>query len=221
MKLKNVKKSYSKAHKNIEVLKNINVSFEKGKLYLIKGKSGVGKTTLINILGLIDKFDSGEYDLDGILIAALNESELSNIRKKKIGMIFQNYYLNPRLTAKENIQIATFLNDLSEEENELNMTKFFKELELENRINHYPKELSGGEQARFAIIRALINNPTYVLADEPTGNLDTDNSIKIYDILKNLTKDNKCVIVVSHEELPEKYADTIYELNNGELMKQK
>ena len=216
--LKNINKTYIKDNEKITVLKDLNVNFEKGKLYLIKGVSGSGKSTLINILGLLDTCD-GEYLLDNKIINKLNDQELSEIRKNNIGMIFQNHYLNPRLTAKENILIASYLNDLDEEENNKNIINYFNKLGIENRMNHYSKELSGGEKARVAIIRALINNPTYILADEPTGNLDYNNTINIYEILKNLVVDGKCVIMVSHDDLANDYANIIYELIDGKLIK--
>ena len=128
MKLENITKNFIKNGKKIEVLKNLNMKFEKGKMYLIKGRSGCGKSTLINILGLIDSFDSGKYTLDDKIMNNLNDNNLTQLRKEKIGMIFQNHYLDPRLTAKENIKIATFLNNLTEEENELNMQKLFQVL---------------------------------------------------------------------------------------------
>ncbi len=177
IKLENINKSFYKKKEEITIFKNMCFNFESNKVYAIIGKSSSGKTTLIHILGLLDTFDSGIYSIDNTTIATLNDSELSKIRKEKIGLIFQDYYLNPRLTARENVLIAAYLNTkISKEQREAKVREILKKLNLENRINHYPNELSGGEQQRVCIARALINDPKYILADEPTGALDNENS---------------------------------------------
>ena len=186
IKLENINKSFYKKKEEITIFKNMCFNFEPNKVYAIIGKSGSGKTTLIHILGLLDTFDSGIYSIDNTTIATLNDSELSKIRKEKIGLIFQDYYLNPRLTARENVLIAAYLNTkISKDQREAKVREILKKLNLENRINHYPNELSGGEQQRVCIARALINNPKYILADEPTGALDNENSKIIMEKLLN------------------------------------
>ncbi len=220
IKLENINKSFYKKKEEITIFKNMCFNFESNKVYAIIGKSGSGKTTLIHILGLLDTFDSGIYSIDNTTIATLNDSELSKIRKEKIGLIFQDYYLNPRLTARENVLIAAYLNTkISKEQREAKVREILKKLNLENRINHYPNELSGGEQQRVCIARALINDPKYILADEPTGALDNENSKIIMEKLLNLKKENKCVIIVTHDLNVAKRADEILELKNFNLEK--
>lgn len=220
IKLENINKSFYKKKEEITIFKNMCFNFEPNKVYAIIGKSGSGKTTLIHILGLLDTFDSGIYSIDNTTIATLNDSELSKIRKEKIGLIFQDYYLNPRLTARENVLIAAYLNTkISKEQREAKVREILKKLNLENRINHYPNELSGGEQQRVCIARALINDPKYILADEPTGALDNENSKIIMEKLLNLKKENKCVIIVTHDLSVAKQADEILELKNFNLEK--
>ena len=220
IKLENINKSFYKKKEEITIFKNMCFNFESNKVYAIIGKSGSGKTTLIHILGLLDTFDSGIYSIDNTTIATLNDSELSKIRKEKIGLIFQDYYLNPRLTARENVLIAAYLNTkISKDQREAKVREILKKLNLENRINHYPNELSGGEQQRVCIARALINDPKYILADEPTGALDNENSKIIMEKLLNLKKENKCVIIVTHDLIVAKQADEILELKNFNLEK--
>lgn len=220
IKLENINKSFYKKKEEITIFKNMCFNFESNKVYAIIGKSSSGKTTLIHILGLLDTFDSGIYSIDNTTIATLNDSELSKIRKEKIGLIFQDYYLNPRLTARENVLIAAYLNTkISKEQREAKVREILKKLNLENRINHYPNELSGGEQQRVCIARALINDPKYILADEPTGALDNENSKIIMEKLLNLKKENKCVIIVTHDLNVAKRADEILELKNFNLEK--
>ena len=185
------------------------------------GHSGCGKSTLINIIGLIDKQTSGEYLIDTVEVSKLSEDEKAELRMKKIGFVFQDFFLNPRLTALENVMVPMLINkDIPKEEREVIATNLLKELGLEDRINHKPNELSGGEGQRVAIARALANNPDIILADEPTGNLDKKNETMVFDILKKLVKEKKkCVIVVTHNNIINDYADVIYKLDNGKLVK--
>lgn len=221
MELKNVNKSYQKNNEKIEALKNINISFESGKLYAIMGQSGSGKSTLIRILGLMDKFDNGEYILDNINTKELNDISSSQIRMKKIGFVFQDYYLDECMSALENITLPMLINkDIEKKEREKIATNLLEKMNLINRKNHLPKELSGGEQQRICIARALANNPEIILADEPTGNLDKENEKIIFSYLKALADEGKCIIVVSHSEEVKQYASEIIYLNNGTLVRQ-
>lgn len=219
LKINNCSKTYKTKTKNIEVLKNINAKFNKNKFYLIIGHSGSGKTTLINILGLLDKFDGGKYTLYGNDILNLNDTQISDLRMNKIGFIFQNFCLNPNLTALENVMVPMLINKKIISKNRKDKAmELLKSVKLENRITHFPKELSGGEQQRVSIARALANDPNIILADEPTGNLDEENEKIILSMLKELSQKGKCVIVVSHSLEAKKYADKIYKLNNGNLI---
>lgn len=218
MKLNNLSKIYVKDKKKIKVLDNINISFSKGKFYGIIGKSGAGKTTLINILGLLDNYDEGEYEIDNILSSNLTEDEKAELRMRKFGFVFQTYYLNDKLTACENVMVPMLINkDIAKDKRKERAIQLLKQFGLEDRINHYPKELSGGEQQRVALARALANDPEVLIADEPTGNLDKENEKLIFDYLKEMTRKDKCVIVVSHNDIINEYADKIYLLESGTL----
>lgn len=218
LKLDKCSKVYKKKNKKIDVLNNVSMSFERGKFYAIMGKSGAGKTTLIQLLGLLDDFSSGDLEIGGVNTSYLTEKEKDILRNKKIGFVFQSFYLNSNLSAFDNVLLPTFVNDeLSEQEANEKVNSLFKELSIEHRMNHYPNELSGGEQQRVAIARALVNEPDILLADEPTGNLDSENEKNVLSLLKNKSNNGKCVIVVSHNKEIKEYADTVLTLQNGIL----
>ena len=218
MKLENVCKNYSLNKNDITVLKNINVEFENNKFYAIMGRSGSGKTTLVNILGLLDTVSSGKYILNDIDVTNITSEQKSKIISENIGFVFQSFYLNNNLSALENVILPLYINKkIKSSERKVLATKMLSKFNLENRINHKPKELSGGEQQRVAIARALINNPKIIIADEPTGNLDSQSEKEVFDILKQISKENKIVIVVSHNPIVKKYVDVVLEINDGEL----
>ena len=214
--LKKVKKIYVKETK-LTVLDNINAYFETGKIYAIIGESGVGKSTLLNCLTLMEKIDDGKILYKGKNIASFDENDISNYRKN-IGFIFQNFYLNEYLTALENVMLPLLLTDLSLEQCKEKALTELKKMGLAERSNHYPKELSGGEQQRVDIARALVNNPKIVLADEPTGNLDEKNEDNILDLIKKIDKKNKCIIIVTHSPKVKKIADTVLRIYQGKLV---
>lgn len=217
IKLSKISKSYNIKDNKIIALESITYEFSKGKLYAIMGHSGSGKSTLINILGTLESPTSGTYILDGKKINSLNDSETSKIRNKKIGLIFQNYNLEQNMKAYENVMLPLLLGKESFESMKKKSINILQKVDLKNRINHYPKELSGGEQQRVSIARALVTNPDIILADEPTGNLDEDNERNIFEILRNIANDGKCVIVVSHSDNIKKYADVLIRINKGKL----
>ena len=216
--IKGLTKKYQRNKEDIVALDNINIKFEIGKFYAVMGHSGSGKSTLINIIGLIETATSGEYYLNGKNISDLNENEKANIRAKYFGFIFQDYNLDPNLKAYENVMLPMLIDkkvkNIDAKEKAI---KLLESLDLAHRINHYLKELSGGEQQRVAIARALANNPEIILADEPTGNLDKKNEQKIFSDLKKLSESGKCVIVVSHSLEIKEYADVIYTLEDGTI----
>ena len=218
LKIDKLCKYYKKNNNKICALKDINLCFESGKFYAIMGHSGSGKSTLIRILGLMDGFDSGSFILDKHDVNNLNDFEKSYFRMKKIGFIFQDFYLDNNMTAVENIILTMLINKTIEKKSRKSLAlHLLEKVKLIDRANHFPHELSEGEQQRVCIARALANDPSIILADEPTGNLDESNEKMIFAYLKEMSNDGKCVIVVSHSEEVKKYADVVIKLNNGEL----
>lgn len=216
--IKDITKTYKTKKRDVEVLKNIDLTFSLGKFYAIMGPSGSGKSTLFNILGLVDTPSSGAYKINGIDTTKLTDKSSSIIRMNNIGFVFQNFNLDPYLNALENVMMPLYLNKKIKKEDREKISKdILTKLNLENRLEHFPNELSGGEAQRVAIARALVNNPNIILADEPTGNLDEELETEIFKILKSLTKENKCVIVVSHSSKIKEYADVVYTLKDGKI----
>lgn len=200
IRLENISKSFLKNGKKIDILNKINFSFEKGKLYLISGKSGAGKTTLIEILGIVKRPSDGNYYINGHDVSKLSSEQKSKLRNENIGFIFQDYYLVPTLNAIENVALPIYLKkDISNNQKYKKAKLLLESMGLGERIKHFPKELSGGEQQRVAIARALINDPEIILADEPTGSLDKENFKIVIQYLLTLANEGKCVIVVSHD----------------------
>ena len=214
----NGEKIYIKYKEKIKILEDINLTFEKGKLYAIMGESGSGKTTFLNIIGTLDNFTSGKLFIDGKDISNLKEDEKANIRMRKIGFIFQEFYLNPNMTVEENIEQPMYINNQYDKQMiKSRVNELIETVGLSHRKKHFPRELSGGEQQRVAIARALANKPDIILADEPTGNLDKENETKIFEMLKILSQNNKCVIVVSHSNKVEQYADVLLKIKEGNI----
>jgi len=216
--LKGLIKNYDTLNEKLEVLKGIDYTFCKGKLYAIKGHSGSGKSTLIRILGLMDNPTDGEYYIYNKKTNNLSDEESSYYRLKHIGFVFQDYNLNAYLKAYENVMIPMIINkDILKSDRESLADKLLKEVGLLDRREHFPGSLSGGEQQRVAIARALANNPSIIIADEPTGNLDKKNEKVIFELLKKLANEGKCVIVVSHSDEIKEYADVNLLLEEGVL----
>lgn len=207
-----------KYNEKLTAVNDVSFTLEKGKFYVIMGHSGSGKTTLLQLMGILDKATSGELYIDGENVNNLNENEKARIRMEKIGFVFQGFHLNPKLKAYENVMLPMYINE-KYKSNELKekAVKLLESVGLNERVNHFPKELSGGEQQRVAIARALANNPCCILADEPTGNLDVENELRVLEILKQLSKEGKCVLVVSHNDVVKKYADKIFYMNKGSI----
>lgn len=216
IKLENVSKDYLLKNEKIEVLKNVNISFETNKLYVITGSSGAGKSTLIKMIGLIEKPTSGKIYINNEDTSNLHDDKASNIRNNLIGFIHQNYLLDENLNALENILLPTLKNKSYKEKQSLALN-LMSELNIVNRKKHFPKELSGGEQQRVSIARSLINNPKIILADEPTGNLDEENASFVLKSMRTLADNGKCVIMVSHDIQSNKYADKVLVVKNKKL----
>lgn len=219
IKISNITKKYHLKDELVIAINDLSYEFEYGKMYAIMGHSGSGKSTLIQCLGILDKVDSGKIYINGNDINKMSVKEQNGIRNDKIGFIFQSYYLNTTMRAYENVMLPMLIN---KKNSNIDMKKRAKnllnEVGLENRINHYPKELSGGEQQRVAIARALANDPNIILADEPTGNLDENNEEYILEKLKKMAESGKCVIVVSHNNLVKNYADVIIKMRKGKFV---
>lgn len=219
IKICNITKKYKLKNEIITAIDNITYNFEYGKLYVIMGHSGSGKSTLIHCIGLLDKIDSGDIYIDDKNINDFSEKQTNIARNTKIGFVFQKYYLNNNMRAYENVMLPMIINSKN---NNLDIKKkakkILEQLGLEKRLNHYPKELSGGEQQRVAIARSLANNPNIILADEPTGNLDEENELYILENLREFANNGKCVIVVTHNSIVKKYADVVINMNKGKFI---
>ena len=218
MKLDNVCKEYKLGKETIKALKNVSVTFENNKFYAIMGRSGSGKSTLVHIIGLLDNPTSGTIYLNNQDTSHLKVDEIQEIISQNIGFVFQKFYLNSNLTALENVMLPSLIiKNMSFAEKKKQALALLKLVGLENRVNHKPKELSGGEAQRVAIARSLINNPKIIIADEPTGNLDKESELVIFNLLKKISQQGKTVIVVSHNEIIKEYADKVYILDDGVL----
>jgi len=213
-----VSKSYNIENKKVNILDNVNYVFLNGKFYVIKGHSGSGKTTLIELIGQVLSLDAGRIIIDDIDTSNISSLVKAEILREKIGFVFQNYNLNERMNALENVMLPLLINKkIGKERRKDRAIKLLESVMMEDRMFSYPSSLSGGEQQRVAIARALANNPKYILADEPTGNLDKKNEENVLSILKNLCKKGKSIILVFHSDVASKYADILLELNNGKL----
>lgn len=217
LKVKNLVKNYYKDNEKIEAVNNISYNFEKGKFYAIMGPSGSGKSTFLHLIGTLDTYDEGSVFINNIDVSSLDDLQLSKIRKEEIGFVFQSFYLNNNMKAYENVIMPIMLDKIPYKDKKEKGITILNSLGLEKRVNHYPSELSKGECQRVAIARALINNPNIILADEPTGNLDSKNERNILELLKKLSLEGKCVIVVSHNEEIKKYADVVLKIRDGKL----
>jgi len=183
----------------VYALNDINLQIASGEYVSIMGPSGSGKSTLLNIIGLLDKPDSGRYELDGKLVTDLSETEQAKIRREQIGFVFQSFHLVPRLTAAENIELPLLLGGVSPEQRQIRVNNALNAFELKQRANHRPAELSGGQRQRVAIARATIMQPSVILADEPTGNLDHQIGAEVMSLLENLHHQGTTLIVVTHD----------------------
>ena len=214
----NINKTYKNGSLELQVLKNISFKVDKGEFLAIMGSSGSGKSTMMNILGCLDNQYEGRYILDGIDISKSTENELSEIRNKKIGFIFQSFNLLPRLTALENVELPLVYSSVPKEERHKRANELLEMVGLKERTHHRPNELSGGQRQRVAIARALANNPSIILADEPTGNLDSKSEAEIIEILQKLNKMGKTIVIVTHEPNIGEIAQRKIVFKDGEII---
>ena len=215
--LKNVNKTFKMGDEVIKAIDNINFTVKKGEFVSIIGPSGSGKSTLMNILGLLDTPDSGEYYLDGMLIQQLSDNKLAELRNKKIGFIFQNFNLLQKMTALENVQLPLVYEGINHKDAIKMSYEYLEKVGLKGREKHLPNQLSGGQQQRVATARALVNNPEIILADEPTGALDSKTSLEIMDMLQKLNEAGQTIILITHDLNVASKAKRIVRISDGKL----
>lgn len=217
IKINNLKKIYNLGTQQVRALDGVSVSIYKNEYVAIMGPSGSGKSTLMNILGCLDTPTSGEYILNGTDVSKMGDDSLAQVRNKEIGFIFQSFNLLPKYSSLENVALPMIYAGISSAKREKRASEALRSVGLEDRMEHKPSELSGGQRQRVAIARALINNPSIILADEPTGNLDTKTSIDIMNLFEKIHKDGNTIILVTHEEDIAKFAHRVIRLRDGKI----
>ncbi|MEL3970812.1 ABC transporter ATP-binding protein [Rossellomorea oryzaecorticis] len=220
MSVKKLSKNYKLNEQDISILRNVDLEIHEGELNVIMGPSGSGKSTLLSMMGLLDLPSGGEVQLMGKEISSYSHENLTDLRAEFLGFVFQDYHLVPNLSAQENVSLPLLLNkEMTKKEREEHSQKLLQSVGLSHRCSHFPSSLSGGEKQRVAIARALSNQPRIILADEPTGNVDTETELKIIEIFQQLKKQKVGMLIVTHNEIFKQYADHLYTLNQGELEK--
>ncbi len=215
--IENLFKSYFLGKEEIPVLKDISFNVRKNEYVALMGPSGSGKSTLMNILGCLDSPTKGKYILNNIDVSTMEDNDLAHVRNKLIGFVFQTFHLLPRSTALENVEMPLIYAGVPKKERSENAEHALEKVGLKDRMHHKPNELSGGQRQRVAIARALVNNPAIILADEPTGNLDSKTSIEIMQLFEDIYKLGNTIILVTHEEDISKYARRIVKLKDGKI----
>jgi putative ABC transport system ATP-binding protein len=219
--LENIRRTYHVGGQTIHALNEVDLRIENGQFVAIMGRSGSGKSTLLNMLGCMDRPDEGRYELDGKEVSGMDDDDLSAVRNRYMGFIFQSFHLLPRLTAIENVLLPRRYHEdgLREEDRERAMV-IMRRVDLLDRVDHKPNELSGGQRQRVAIARALINDPKVILADEPTGNLDSKTSDAIMDLLKELSDEGQTIVMVTHEQDIADYAARQIYMMDGRIIQE-
>jgi putative ABC transport system ATP-binding protein len=218
LQVKDLVKTYGKDNTTVMALNGVSFSVEKGQFVAVVGASGSGKSTLMHLIGGVDRPTSGSVVVDGVEIFKLNESELAIFRRRKIGIIYQFYNLIPTLTVQENIMLSCLLDNRKPDPDKLRT--ILETIGLTDRAKHLPNELSGGQQQRVAVGRALINNPALILADEPTGNLDSKSSREVIDLLKRSNQQyNQTLLVITHDEKIARQADRVITISDGQIVR--
>lgn len=215
IKLQNIAKSYKIGSETIHALRSVSLEIYKNEYVALMGPSGSGKSTLMNVLGCLDSPSSGEYILNGKSVAQMLDDELAEVRNKEIGFVFQSFNLLPRSTSLDNVALPLVYAGFSKEQRIKRATEVLEQVGLGGRVMHKPNELSGGQRQRVAIARALVNNPAIILADEPTGNLDSKTSVEIMALLEEIHKHGNTIVLVTHEEDIAQHAHRIVRLKDG------
>lgn len=213
--LENISREYKVGAETIHALRSITLDISKNEYVALMGSSGSGKSTLMNILGCLDTPSAGNYELNGIAVSGMTDNDLAEVRNKQIGFVFQTFNLLPRSTALENVALPLVYAGVAKEERLERAEKVLRNVGLGDRIHHKPNELSGGQRQRVAVARALVNNPSIILADEPTGNLDSKTSIEIMALFEEIHSNGNTIIVVTHEEDIARYAHRIVRIKDG------
>ena len=221
IKITDLSKIYRTEDVETTALNQVDFEINEGEFISIMGPSGCGKSTLLNIIGLLDSFDGGSYEFLGNEMANLTEKKRSLIRKQNIGFVFQNFNLIDELTVFENVALPLFYNDVPKAERQQRVTDILKRMNIEHRKNHFPQQLSGGQQQRVAVARALVTEPKLVLADEPTGNLDSKNGNEVMELLTELHQQGATIIMVTHSAYDATFSSKIIELKDGQIISQK
>lgn len=215
IRLENISREYKVGTETIHALRSITLDISKNEYVALMGSSGSGKSTLMNILGCLDTPSAGHYELNGIAVSGMTDNDLAEVRNKQIGFVFQTFNLLPRSTALENVALPLVYAGVAKEERLERAEKVLRNVGLGDRIHHKPNELSGGQRQRVAVARALVNNPSIILADEPTGNLDSKTSIEIMALFEEIHSNGNTIIVVTHEEDIARYAHRIVRIKDG------
>ncbi|EJP6474044.1 ABC transporter ATP-binding protein [Clostridium sp. FAM 1755] len=216
--VKDIEKTYNTGEISFKALKGISLEIEKGEFTSIMGPSGSGKSTFMNILGCLDKMDKGEYILNGKNVTDLTENDLAYVRNKEIGFVFQAFNLLPRMTILDNVELPMVYAGVPLKERREKALSALEKVGLIDRIHHRPNEISGGQKQRVAIARAIVNSPSVIMADEPTGNLDTKSSLDIIRIFQNLNSEGSTIIMVTHEPDIAKYTKRIVKFKDGHIV---
>lgn len=218
IKIHQLKKFYRTDEIETLALNNVDIHVTEGEFVAVMGPSGCGKSTLLNVLGLIDDFEEGSYLFNETEVAKFNESKRSNLRKHAIGFVFQSFNLIDELTVYENVELPLIYTNVPAAERKKRVEEVLEKVQIAHRRNHFPQQLSGGQQQRVAVARAVINNPKLILADEPTGNLDSNNGNEVMQLLTELNESGTTIIMVTHSEHDAKFAHRVIRMLDGEVI---
>jgi|TARA_R110000744_G_scaffold38995_10_gene88916 putative ABC transport system ATP-binding protein len=218
IKIQNLNKRFKTEDVETLALNNVSLQVEEGEFTAIMGPSGCGKSTLLNILGMLDGSTDGSYQFDGKEVGGFNEKQQAELRKGNIGFIFQKFNLIDELTVGENVELPLIYLNMNKSERKSRVNEVLKRMQIDHRQKHFPQQLSGGQQQRVAISRAVVTNPKLILADEPTGNLDSKNGIEVMKLLTELRDEGSTIVMVTHSDRDSDYADRIINLFDGEIV---